>query len=1240
MSKRKIILILLAALFFLVGGVMLLIPYLLRQEAVQDEIAHQLSSRLGSEITVDRLQWRWLPMPHLMAREMTVEYPHLRIRMPEIHVYPSWLALFGLSSTPARILLRQPHITIDPDALAALDRPPAADADAGPEPAEADISHAPMLGGEVEIRNGLLELTGAAVFSQGALQAGKLSEVNGRVRVASQRLAFEFGGRPSFGEKVSLGGWYDWRSAAYQFKIDGRGLRLHEALTALSAGRINLEESVINLHLEAESRGDDDLRLAIRGDLPCLLWDQRAKEIRFDCGGLDLALERQGENFRLRINDFELKEPGLRLAGNVSRQRRPDEAEPRWEIDLNGRDLNLTAIRATLLDLFGEDETAQEVTAIVRGGFADQAGFRFAGTAAELADLANLEITAEAREADIWVPDIDLALNGVYGSLTIKDGILRINGAGGRWHDSIGKDGTLTIGLLEATNELEIDLALDSAMPDILRVLAEIPALAEERTLQAELARFRDPQGRAVGRLRVGDSFLDYRVAVEVQESSASASFDRLPWRLAPDRGEVVVHPDWVEWRGVRGTVGPHLLERSSGRINLDQEAAFEVQELAARIEGNALFAHLQGYPAVAALIAPALSKIEGRLTVWESTAAGPLYEPEQWRYALKATAENLTWHSPLLGESVVSRTGVLELSEQAAVLRDLQGRMAGSSMVISGELRHLHLHDWQGSLQLTGELAAASESWLRQREILPAILAPRLPLALAPLKLTWDNEKMTVSGLLRAGSGKERAELRLNAKTGHDNPLALQLAFNDQGRRAEMELDLLDRVPETVSFSWQGELSGGTLGRFLADPAFQQGEIRGNYRLLIPAPPQPAVMAGHLEARNLRWPQAENELELLELRLAGAEGKSVVQALELSLGGKEHLRLQGEVKALPRGLQVEMELTSRRLSRRTLLALADDLASWRDSLADPAATAGKSAAWPITGRVRFNLAEFVSGPAPSKTAAAAPAPLIWRPLAGTLTLHPGGKMAAEISKGELCCLGITGVWFSDPSLGDSRFKIATTCPEPPRFETLLPCLGISQDLIEGTCLINADLKGDLKFWRDGRLTVTSPEGGRILRLKLLAKIFSLVNVTDLFSGGVFSGFEERGFPYKSLEFEAGIKDNILVIEKAVIRGEGLNLFARGSLNLGTLQSDLVVMIAPFKTIDAVVAKIPLVGRIFGGKDAAVVTIPVAVKGDIRDPETTVMSPEAVGEGLLNLVRNTLLLPFHILSPILPDKKE
>jgi hypothetical protein len=128
-----------------------------------------------------------------------------------------------------------------------------------------------------------------------------------------------------------------------------------------------------------------------------------------------------------------------------------------------------------------------------------------------------------------------------------------------------------------------------------------------------------------------------------------------------------------------------------------------------------------------------------------------------------------------------------------------------------------------------------------------------------------------------------------------------------------------------------------------------------------------------------------------------------------------------------------------------------------------------------------------------------------------------------------------------------------------------------------------------------------------------------------------------KGFAYTDLHLKTHVKDNDLIIDEAVVRGEGLNLFARGKMNLSTFEMDVVVMISPFKTLDAIVSKVPLVGRVIGGETATLVTFPVGVTGKASDPQVTLLPPGAVGEGLLNIVKRTLLLPFQILSPVLPE---
>ena len=100
-----------------------------------------------------------------------------------------------------------------------------------------------------------------------------------------------------------------------------------------------------------------------------------------------------------------------------------------------------------------------------------------------------------------------------------------------------------------------------------------------------------------------------------------------------------------------------------------------------------------------------------------------------------------------------------------------------------------------------------------------------------------------------------------------------------------------------------------------------------------------------------------------------------------------------------------------------------------------------------------------------------------------------------------------------------------------------------------------------------------------------------------------------------------------------VVKGEGLNLFGRGEINLDNFDSDLIILIAPLKTLDAVITRLPLIGRVIGGEDKTLITIPISVKGNLNEPIITALPPEAIGDAIINLVKGTFTLPLRILTP-------
>jgi len=78
------------------------------------------------------------------------------------------------------------------------------------------------------------------------------------------------------------------------------------------------------------------------------------------------------------------------------------------------------------------------------------------------------------------------------------------------------------------------------------------------------------------------------------------------------------------------------------------------------------------------------------------------------------------------------------------------------------------------------------------------------------------------------------------------------------------------------------------------------------------------------------------------------------------------------------------------------------------------------------------------------------------------------------------------------------------------------------------------------------------------------------------------------------------------------------------------------MLLAPLKTIDTILGNIPVIGRAMGGRDTAIVAVPVKITGKIDDPDVRILPAKEAGEGIINFITRTIKLPFALLSPLVP----
>jgi hypothetical protein len=260
----------------------------------------------------------------------------------------------------------------------------------------------------------------------------------------------------------------------------------------------------------------------------------------------------------------------------------------------------------------------------------------------------------------------------------------------------------------------------------------------------------------------------------------------------------------------------------------------------------------------------------------------------------------------------------------------------------------------------------------------------------------------------------------------------------------------------------------------------------------------------------------------------------------------------------------------------------------------------------------------------------------VFQSLKAAVTLQPEEVMIA-IEKADLCDISINGFI---KVTGENIEYYMIPGARGKALENTLACLSKEKASASGTFILSGEVMANAKSRATARIYSGgldfSAKNGRIYQLGLLAKIFAILNVTEIYRGEV-PDLVGDGFAYETMTIKANFEGKKLVMEECSIDGASMGIACDGEIDLAEQKINLVILVAPFKTVDRIVKKIPLISTVLGGK---LVSIPFRAKGDLSDPMVIPLSPTAVGSGVLGVMQRTLKLPITLIQPLLPDEED
>jgi uncharacterized protein YhdP len=166
---------------------------------------------------------------------------------------------------------------------------------------------------------------------------------------------------------------------------------------------------------------------------------------------------------------------------------------------------------------------------------------------------------------------------------------------------------------------------------------------------------------------------------------------------------------------------------------------------------------------------------------------------------------------------------------------------------------------------------------------------------------------------------------------------------------------------------------------------------------------------------------------------------------------------------------------------------------------------------------------------------------------------------------------------------------------------------------------VKESLQGDLRL---------ELENGVIERGNVLSKIFSILNVSQIFKGRL-PDLRTRGLPYQRISANIEIHEGVVFTEDFLVDSDSMRITIVGKADLGKNLIDAKIGVHPLVTVDTVLSNIPIAGYILTGKEKAFLSYVYEVKGDLDDPKVEAVPFKAVGEGLVGIFKRLLETPLR-----------
>lgn len=1202
MSRQKRILLWLSGVIGVLTIVLLalslLAPRFINLESVKEKIIATLSKTLEGKIDLHKAELSFFPRPCIIIHQVRLSIQEkAEGTIKSLKIYPEILPLLAGEIHIAKIYAETPDFSIwipeREEKLSLIDI----------ENKLSTLLHilkvnAPGL--DVCIKKGRLNLY--------KNQTANLSfrDLDAQIAFPPRELKYTITARSGNSDSIAMSGRIEPENFKGEGSIYVKDFKLHAFLDFLFPDNVkHLVDSKVNLRLTFQTDGIGVLQSEVEGSLPYLILQNRNQRVIIKGRGIKAAFDINKERTQVSINKLELDDPRITWSGtlhinNTSRY---------IDLILEGKEVNVDEFRDTALALAGDVPLVKDISFYVKGGKIPLITFHTqGGSLDDLGKTENIVIKGRMLGGEIFIPGPDLAFKAVKGECVISKGILEGSQIHARLENAQLSEGGLRVGLKGEDVPLHLETLAKVNLAELLPILKRI---IKNEPLLKEFNLISEVRGNAQGRLVLGETINSIQVGFDVSNTKLSARYKRIPYSVEVKEGSLSYDGIKISVKNVSGTLGRSSFAKLNGTLQLEQPHNLEIAFGKSSFILEEIHPWVSSYEQLKSSLEN-IASLQGAVFVTSMNVKGPLLNPEKWGFRMVGALQNLKMNSPLFPGPLSLTSRNFEVTPQQISLSKARTNMLDASVTLSGFFKVNLKGIQKADVSLNGTARSSAIRWVREIMNLPPEFRVPHALSLSESHLVWEETgNVSFQGDMKIRDGpdvvldihKTLKELSIKKIFVKDRSSNATLSFNNQVKK--------------VSFAFAGILTRKTVDTLIILPEFPGGSIKGDFQTEIQIEKPARINAqGKLNGEKIVIPwKSGGPIKIGRLSL-DASIKGIKMEMNSLAWGDNSLSLKGNLNSNEKGVIVDMDVSADRLgwnSIKQILAVnyGEDKKSdqiWKPAISGMVRLRSKAVTFN-----RFTVSRFHAD----------------------ISLA-GDAVDATITKADVCTIPVSGKLNISHDDIETNFKIAS---RDQTIEPVVTCLG-NKGLMTGRFDLQGKLSARGKLDTliqnlDGKL-VFSAKDGRIYRYGTIAKIFGLLNVTEIFRGKL-PDVAQEGFAYHSISLKGKVKNGKLLFKEAVIDGSSMEIVCEGNIDLVENKVNLNMLVAPLKTVDFVLSKIPLVRDITGKH---LVSIPIKVTGDLGNPEVTYLPLSSVGSGLLGIMERTIKLPVKIIQPLISNGTE